>query len=255
MASIILSLNQPIRQSRGITLLKRILAVILLGILTIPALAQSSPSIDIVVSANEASSGSTIYADVMIRGGVAIAGADVGITVDGACLKVVGREAGNYLPTDSAGGGFTPFDETTETGTRLAANVIDRGRIANGDGVFYRAVLETTCDAGTSTIEVTYAQLAALADPGSGSNTLIAYSLQRGNLPVNTAQVTVAPGVQANVTVATLAPMPAEASAATQGAGADQSTLIVVIAVVAASGLGFFFMMLLYLRSRRRQNR
>lgn len=236
--------------------------LLLIWLVELPVLAQADPYVEIVLSDTEAPSGSTIFADLVVRNGTAIAGADIGITVDGTCLRVVGREDGNYLPTSGETGGFSPFEEMSETTTRFAANVTDRARIANGDGVFFRVVLETFCEAGTGNIEITYAQLAALTDPSGGSNDLTAFSLERGNLPVNSVHVAVAADAEVAEPAGTLAPLPTQpesqttaVSVAPEGDESDNDGTLLIIAVVVAAiaGVTTVSMFAIILRSRRRR--
>jgi hypothetical protein len=230
--------------------------VLVMWLAVLPVFAQTTPSVEIVLSDTEAPPGSTIFADLYIRDGTAIAGADVGVTVDGNCLRVTGREEGNYLPTSGDAGGFSPFEEMTDTSARFAANVTDRARIANGDGVFFRVVLETLCDSGSSTIEVTYAQLAALADPESGSNDLTAYSLELGNLPVNSVQVTIsadAPTAEPAATLAPLSDRQVTAADVTPETDGNQTLLVVAAVVAAVAGLGTVGMFAMIMRSRKRR--
>lgn len=211
--------------------------------------AQSSgPTVEIVLSSDQAQQGDTINADVVIRDGHAVAGADIGISVD-TCLRVVGREPGNYLPSTSETGGFSPFAEQTDSGTRFAASIIDRARIANGDGTFYRAILEVTCATATPVVSVSYAQIAELADPASGSNDLRGYSLERGSLSVISAHLTVQPGA----VVATPAPI---AGGSPVAAAPEQTPiLIAALAVMAFSVVGLVILLLVYQRQRRNRKR
>ena len=64
--------------------------------------AQSAPEISVELVPSRAEKGEIVTANVWVRNGVNVAGADVGIEVD-ACLKVNGRTQGGYLPDGSSG--------------------------------------------------------------------------------------------------------------------------------------------------------
>ncbi len=169
----------------------------------VPILAQQAPSVELVTASKEVAIGSSFFVDVMIRNGVAVVGADVGINVSGDCLHIINRESGNYIPTDGKTGGFSPFQELTDTSARLAANTLDRSIIGNGDGVFYRAELEATCETGIEKVEITTAHVILLANPDDTSSTeQISYRLNEGQLDVTGASLTFTD----NVPIVELAP-------------------------------------------------
>jgi hypothetical protein len=214
----------------------------------LPLGAQSaSPSVEIVLSTDEAQDGDTIYADVVIHDGQALAGADIGITT-GACLRVVDRQPGNYLPSTSENGGFSPFEALTENSTRFAVAVTDRARIASGDGTFYRVAMEVTCDDAEPEVSVTFAELAALAQPGTDSNELLGFSLEQGSISVVSDSLTVRQGA----VVSTPPPIQAIAPVATS---TDQNLILGgALAVMGVSFVGMVILLVVY-QQRRKRNR
>lgn len=236
----------------GTGLLKYFFFMLLFLLPVMPLIAQDSkPTVEIVLSTDQAQQGDTIYADVVIRNGQAIAGADIGISTD-SCLQVVERQPGNYLSSTGEGGGFSPLAELSDSGTRFAASVTNRSRIANGDGTFFRAALKVTCEAGTPMVRVTFAQLAALANPNSDSNELLGYSLEQGNLNVINDSLTVRQGA----VVLTPAPIGSITSPAATAATTDAKLpLYLAIALVAFSGIGMIVLLIIYRKQRRTQKR
>jgi hypothetical protein len=231
-----------------INLLKHFFFMTLLLLPVMPLAAQNAtPKVEIVLSSDQAQQGDTIYADVVIRNGQAVAGADIGISTD-SCLQVIEREPGNYLPSTGENGGFSPAAELSDSGTRFAASVTNRSRIANGDGTFFRATLKVTCDTGTPTVRVTFAQLAALADPNSVSNELLGYSLEQGNLSVVNGNLTVHQGA----VVSTPAPIGSITLPATTIP--VNLPLYLALALVVVSGAGMIvFVIIFYRRLRNNQ--
>jgi hypothetical protein len=229
-------------------LIKHIFFTVFFLLTAIPLVAQdSNPVVEIVLSTEEAQLGDTVYADVVIRNGKAIAGADVGIATD-SCLRVVERQPGNYLPFSSENGGFSPFEELTESGTRFAASIIDRTRIANGDGVFFRATLEVICEEATSIVTISFAEIAALADPSSASNELLGYSLQQGNITVVTDSLVARQGAVAST------PETIE-SIASHGNSTDMNLFYVAFALLAFSSIGLLVLLFVFLRRKSQGNR
>ncbi|HRL12241.1 MAG TPA: hypothetical protein PKX07_10220, partial [Aggregatilineales bacterium] len=79
-------------------LIKRVVVSVLIVLLTLPAVAQTvNPLVEVVLSTDQAQQGDTVYADVVIRNGHAIVGADIGIATD-SCLQFTERQSGAYLP-------------------------------------------------------------------------------------------------------------------------------------------------------------
>jgi hypothetical protein len=229
-------------------LIKHIFFTVLFLLTAIPLLAQdSNPVVEIVLSTEAAQRGDTIYADVVIRNGRAIAGADIGIATD-SCLRVVERQTGNYLPSASENGGFSPFEELSDSGTRFAASIIDRTRVANGDGVFFRAALEVTCEDATSIVTVNFAEIAALANPDSASNELLGYSLQQGNITVVTDSLVVRQG-------AVVSTPQAIESIASRGNSTDTNLFYFAFALLAFSGIGLIVLLFVFLRRKKQGNR
>lgn len=234
-------------------LLKRFFVVILALLPALPLLAQSAnPSVEVVLSTDQAQAGDTIYADVVIHNGHNIGGADVGITTDD-CLRVVERQAGNYLPTTAEDGGFSPFAELSDHATRFAASIIDRTRIVNGDGTFYRVKMEVTCNDATPEVKVTFAQLASFVAPDTTSNELIGYKLEQGNLSAVHDTVTVRQGavVSTPALVPTLVPLADVTAPAATPAISQNTLLIVALAVLVVAVVGIIALLFVFRRQRR----
>jgi hypothetical protein len=231
-----------------VLLLKHFFVIVLFLLTAIPLLAQdNNPVVEIVLSTEQAQLGDTIYADVFIRNGEAIAGADIGIATD-SCLRVVERQPGNYLPSSSENGGFSPFEELSDSGTRFAASIIDRTRIANGDGVFFRAALEVICEEATSVVVISFAELAALSDPDSASNELLGYSLQQGNITVVTDSLVVRQG-------AVVSTPQAIRSISSPANSPDTNIFYLAVALLAFSGIGLMVLFMVFLRRKKQGNR
>lgn len=236
---------------------KRIVAIALVVMGTvIPVFAQSGPTVEITLSQPTAQVGDTITADVFVRGAVNMAGTDVGISVDPLCLRVLERQTGTFLPTDSAQGGFSAFSELNEHDTRLAASLLQGGPIANGDGLFFRAVLKVTCEAGIAPLTVTFAELTGIVDPSVEDMVYVTYRLDNGTVnAVNTqlviggqsaAAVTADAPDQSSATPSAVAP--AEATAQTQSQPFAQIALaILFVGIVLAS----LFILFVIVRRRR----
>ncbi|MDX1995469.1 MAG: hypothetical protein SF029_24005 [bacterium] len=136
------------------------LMLMLMGIiLAAPTYAQGEAAVEIVPSASAISTGETFTADVFIRSGAQIAGADVQLEVVGDCLQIEALTPGDYLPTSAETGGFAPVNRYDATSARLAANITNRQRIASGDGLFMRVQLRALCEAGASTLQISRAEL------------------------------------------------------------------------------------------------
>lgn len=207
-------------------------------------LAQSdTPVVEVVLSTDQAQQGDTIYADVVIRNGHAIAGADVGITSDN-CLRMVERQPGNYLPSTSENGGFSPFAELNDTSMRFAVTVTDRTKLADGDGVLFRAMMEVSCEDAKPSVAVTFAEIATLADPNSTKNDLVGYSLEQGNLTV------VSDSVEVHVGAVASTPAPITTAPVTSPAAQNMLVYVAIIAVV-LSVVGLIVLFVIY---QRRQN-
>jgi hypothetical protein len=244
-------------------MLRIVKAVLLLLIWCIAGMVlgqETSPTVEIVLSRSTAQPGDIIDADVYIRNAVNIAGADVGITVDNACVRIIDRENGDFLPTKSEQGGFSAYSDLKEDGTRLAASLLGRSRIANGDGLFFRARLEVSCDAGTAPINVSYVELTQIEDPTAQNTAFIVYRMGEENTVSTTnAQLTIAPAAQATAVpteaatdvpvVSTATPAP---TAPVEAPQSTQTLLIVVIVLVMVLLIGLIlFALARYLRRHR----
>lgn len=144
--------------------------------------AQSTPEISVNIIPAEAEQGDSVTIEVWVLNGVNIAGVDVGIEVD-SCLRIIGKQQGAYLP-DAANGGFTVFDQTTDSSARLAVAITDRTANANNDDIFFTATAEVLCESGVGTVTVPFAELSAYADPLAEQIELIAYLKDSGTLLV-----------------------------------------------------------------------
>ncbi|MBW4437249.1 MAG: hypothetical protein KME04_08950 [Pleurocapsa minor GSE-CHR-MK-17-07R] len=236
---------------------KRIVAIalIFMGII-VPALAQSGPTVEIVLSQPMAQIGDTVTADVFVRGAVNMAGTDIGISVDPLCLSVLERQTGTFLPIESEQGGFSIFSELNEHDTRLAAALLQGGPIANGDGLFFRAVLKVTCETGIAPLTVTFAELTGIVDPSVEDNVYVTYRLDGGTVvAVNTqlviggqsaAAVTADAPDQSSATPSAVAP--AETSAQVQTQPFAQIALAVLCVGIVLAGL---FIVIVIVRRRR----
>lgn len=222
----------------------------LLSVLSSAALVaqESAPSVEVVLSTDQAQDGDTIYADIVIRDGQSVAGADIGITT-GECLRVVERQPGNYLPSTSENGGFSPFEELTETGTRFAVAVTDRARIASGDGTFYRVAMEVICDDAEPEVNVTFAELAALAHPETDSNEILGFSLEQGSISAVSDSLIIRDGAVVST------PPPIEALAPPAAITNQNLILGGALAVMGLSVVGMVILLVVYQQRRRRRNR
>ncbi|MCC6803794.1 MAG: hypothetical protein IT319_12995 [Anaerolineae bacterium] len=233
-------------------LFKRLSAIILALLLAAPLLAQSAdPSVEVVLSTNQAQKGETIYADVLIHNGQSVHGADVGITTD-ECLRVIERQPGNYLPSTGEEGGFSPLAELSDHATRFAVAIIDRSRIASGDGVFYRVKLEVICEVATPEVKVTFAQLVSPVDPNDAGGDLRSFKPENGNLSAVSDTLTVQPGaiVAEAVAVPTLIPLADAVAAAATPAISQNTILIAALVVMALCVVGIVALLLVYRRQR-----
>jgi hypothetical protein len=230
-------------------LIKKVVVSLLMVLLTLPAVAQTvNPLVEVVLSTDEAQQGDMVYADVVIRNGHAIVGADIGIATD-SCLQITERQLGAYLPATGETGGFSPFAELTDTSTRFAASITDRARAASGDGVFYRAVMTVTCEQADLQVVVTFAEIAALAEPESASNELLGYSLESGNLSIVNAALAVQPGAVAAT------PVPIQTYAIPVTASQDRVLLISALSAVGLGLTGLIVLIMLYRRQSRKRAR
>jgi hypothetical protein len=225
-------------------LIHRVVVSLLIVLLTLPVVAQTvNPLVEVVLSTDQAQQGDTVYADVVIRNGHAIVGADIGIAA-GSCVQITERQLGAYLPATGETGGFSPFAELTDTSTRFAASVTDRARAASGDGTFFRAVMTVTCEQADLQVIVAFAEIAALAAPESASNELLGYSLESGSLSIVNAALAVQPGAVAAV------PVPVPVTEAP-----DTVLLIIALGAVGLGLTGLIVLVMLYRRQSRKRGR
>jgi hypothetical protein len=257
------------------TLIALLVVVLMTGIVV----AQGNPSIEIVLRQPMAEQGAIVTADVIVRGAENVGGADVGITVDSTCLRIVEREPGDYLPTTDTEGAFSAFSEINEHDTRLAVALTDRTRMASGEGVFYSVQLEVTCAEGTAPLTVSYAKLSTYEDPDAEAVSLISFSLDEGTLNASGAELAVVPAGQVTlVPTRTPAPIvgpteeaqptatsPATAAAPVAPTGTSSSdgqpsaaetgnqTLLILVAVLLMAVVILVVIVLWLLRRTRRQ--
>ncbi|MAU08799.1 MAG: hypothetical protein CL607_03180 [Anaerolineaceae bacterium] len=249
--------------------LKSVLLILLLTVAAVSA--QENPSVDIVLSQSSAQQGDTIDADVYVRNGVNVGGVDVGIAVDEACLRILDRQPGGYLPTTDAEGAFSAFAELNEHDTRLAAALMDRTKYANGDGVFYRVPLEVTCEQGTAAVDVTYAQVSSYVDPSAEIIEVVSYDLDEGTLTASSAQLQIVAAGATQATEASTVAAPDQTTVAapdevtsepgstvqatppatTQPAESTQSNTLWIVALLLIVA-GFIGLGALYVVARRR---
>jgi hypothetical protein len=169
------------------------------------AFAQSTtPTVEIVLSQPTAESGDEVTAEVYIRNAVNIGSADVGITVDDQCLRIVERTNGDFLPTNEEQGGSSPISEMNEHDTRLSVLVSDQSKLGNGDGVFFRVKMIATCQAAAAQLNVTFAELSGYDDP-EADGALNSYTLDAGTVNIVNAELAIGAGEQITPT-ATSAP-------------------------------------------------
>lgn len=169
----------------------KFISVFLLLLGSTIAQAQTNPTIEIVLSQPTANAGETVQAEIYIRDGVNIGGADIGITVDEACLRITNRTPGTYIPSDAADGGFSPFSELHDHDTRFSAAITDRTKVANGDGVFYTVDLQVTCENGIAPLTVVFAELSAYKDPTATQIEFIAYTMTTDTVNIVNTQLVV----------------------------------------------------------------
>jgi hypothetical protein len=200
--------------------------VSILALLTV-LFQQSSPTVEVILSTEQAKQGDVIYADVIIRNGTAIAGADIGITTDGTCLRITDRQPGDYLPVASENGGFIVFQELSDSGTRMAVTITDRTKIGTGDGLFYRAEMQVACNEGTSSVDVSFAELAALKDPTGSSDELIGYTLDSKTLATTSDTLSASP----NAVAATPIPLEDASNSYHRGGGTELLSGYIVLGV------------------------
>lgn len=221
-------------------------------------LAQSNPTVEVVLSQPTAQQGDTITADVYVRNPLNLAGADIGITTDDQCLKIVDRQAGSLLPDSTNGAGaFSPFSELKDHETRLAVAVTDRTKIANSDGIFFTVKMQVMCATGTAPVTVSFGELSAYKDPKAAEVELVAYTMSAGTLNTVNAQLAVGPAGQ--VTAIPTQPVPTSvvpiqptSVAPVTGPTPTQSPLVLAIILIIIVTIVIFVVLVIV--SRRRNN-
>jgi hypothetical protein len=206
-----------------------------------------------------------ITADVVVRNGVNVGGLDIGITTDDQCLRIVDRQSGSYLPTESEQGAFSALSETSDHATRFAAALVDRTKYVSGDGVFYRVQLEVICATGTAALNFAYAQVSSYVDPSAEIIDVISFDLSKNTLnPIN-AQLTVSgqattaeiqSTADSGETVTTVEPetsveLTAEPEIVVEAPAAPAENPVSVVLIVALALLGIFFLGLTFWYFRR----
>lgn len=158
-----------------------------------------NPTVEIVLSQPTARMGETIGAEIYVRNAVNITGIDIGITVDSACLQITDRQPGEFLPVEAENGGLTAFTELHDHDTRLAAALLDSSLAGNGDGVFFRVMLEVICAGGTAPLTVSFVELAGIEDLAAENARFITYRLTEGTVNAINTQLIVEPSEGAAV--------------------------------------------------------
>ncbi len=218
-------------------------------------LAQSKPTIEIILSQSTAHKGDHVNANVTIRDAVNIGGADIGITVDDKCLRIVKRNDGTFLPTTAESGGFSPFSELHDHDTRFATSITDRSKLGNGTAVFFSVELEVTCDQGIAPVDITFAELSAYKDPAAKEVELIAYRLSDKTVNVfNTTLEIDGQGQAAGTTPntsqgqsATVAPTTSQGETA---AASQSSVMPIVLIVLTLAGVILLVVVFWFMRRR-----
>jgi hypothetical protein len=146
------------------------------------ALAQSQPTVGIRVNQVTAREGDTLTAEVFIRDVAFLGRADIGIRVDEACLLIVGRTDGGFLPTNFEDGGVVTFEEQHDHDIRTAVTVIDSARLAHGEGILYEVDLLVTCPSGGAPLEVVFAELDTFRDAQAERDNMTSRSLADGSI-------------------------------------------------------------------------
>lgn len=169
----------------------KVITLFLLLLSTTFVQAQTNPTIEIVLSQPTANAGETVRADVYIRNGLNMGGADIGITVDETCLRITNRTPGAYIPSDAVDGGFSPFSELHDHDTRFSAAITDRTKLANGDGVFYSVDMQVTCENGIAPLTVVFGELSAYKDPTAAQIEFVAYTMTANTVNIVNTQLVV----------------------------------------------------------------
>jgi hypothetical protein len=105
-----------------------------------------------------------------------------------------------------------------------------RKKIANGGGLFFRVKMQVACAQGTSTVKVSFAQLAGLKDPNSKTNDLVGYTLDDKTLSTTSATLT----VNSHGVAATAIPMDQASQQYREAAPGQLPSLTVLVGAAAA---------------------
>lgn len=233
--------------------------ILVLGLMASAVVAQNNPTVEIVLSQPTAHLGEMITADIVVRDAVNVGGLDIGITTDDQCLRIVDRQPGSYLPTESEQGAFSALSEMSDHATRFAAALVDRTKYVSGDGVFYQVQLEVTCETGTAALNFTYAQVSSYVDPSAEIIDVISYDLSKNTLnPIN-AQLTVSgqaataeiQSTPDSVETVTAVELTAEPETVVEAPVAPEESPVSVDLIVALALLGIFFLGLTFWYFRR----
>lgn len=103
--------------------------------------------------------GEIVTAEVYIQDGVNIAGADVRVEVLGNCLTIESLTPGDFLPSRPEDGGFSPANQVDSQSARFAANITDRTKVANGDGLFLTVTMRAVCADEQASVTISRAEL------------------------------------------------------------------------------------------------
>jgi hypothetical protein len=219
------------------------------------AVAQTEPTVEIVLSQPTAQQGDTVMAEVWVRDAYFVGGIDIGMRVDENCLRILDRQPGGYLPTTDAEGAFSALSVIEDHETRLASALADRTKHASGDGVFYRVQLEATCQAGTAALDIFRAQISTYIDPEAEIIDLINYELDKDTLNIINAQLAIGPvGQVTAVPTATRELLPTQTSAPAPEADAVRSNLV-VIALLCLVSTGIALLLMAFWLVRRNRKR
>jgi hypothetical protein len=209
--------------------------------------AQSNPTVGIVLGQPSARFGDIVSADVYVQGATNVGDIDIAMTVDKECLRIVDRQAGSFFPL-SEDGAFSPLSELNEHSTRLAIALPDGGEHPSGDGIFYTVRLEVTCARGVAALNITNAKLISFGEPIGGDVSLISYALEDGTL--NAMSVRLPIGSDGEVMPMATTGAASQAPAEALGMSLNKRLLVTVLCIV---GIMLFGLILLFLLSRRHE--
>jgi hypothetical protein len=244
-------LMQPKARGPMLRMLKYALIALCLGTASTLMAQAPRPSVEIVLNPPTAQKGQTITADVYVRGAVNIAGTDIGVTVDPACLRIVERQPGEFLPTEAEAGGFSAFSEQHDHDTRLAASLLQRSHIANGDGIFFRTTLEVLCESGVAPLNVSFAELTGIEDLEAENAKFVTYTLADDTVEAINAQLSVGPAGSVTA-IPTRVPKTMPAAPAVVAQTQTQNLLLIGIGIVVLASIGLIVLLVVARRRSRR---